>query len=550
MNPIIQRELVGFLRTWKAVGMLVTVAAAFALVVMLRWPTEPVRAMSGAESDNLFRLFGYGLLATVLLMSPVLPATSIVRERVSGTLTLLINSPMPNWQIFTGKLWGSLGFAFLLLTMSLPAATACYAMGGIDVWQIFVLYALLCLTCVQMTTVALFVSSHVGSTDGALRSTYGAVLAISILALGPFHFFRSIAPEVEFIARLMRCISPIPAMRELMGHLQSGMATMEGETGLLPKYIVAAHISSILFGYLTIRRMNHRALDRSRSQGVMTHQRSGADQWARRFLYLVDPNRRAIGILPGVNPVMIKEFRCRKFGRSHWLIRLMMGSAVTSLLLTVLTVNESMEQGVGRIAGLLAIMQFCLVVLITPSLASSMISAERESGGWVLLQTTRLSGGAILRGKFMSVIWTLLLVVASTTPGYFMMVYLQPDLWLSISRVAISLGLACVFSLAVSAFVSCIFRRAAASTTAAYGILFVIYAGSILVWLGRDAPFGHDVVEFALRLNLLAAALNILEVQGFTQYDIVSESWWIAGVTSAVLYLFVIVRTQLLLRPQ
>lgn len=550
MNPIIHRELVGFLRTYKSLGMLVSVASVFTLLVLLRWPSEPVVAMSGAESDNIFRLFGYVLLATVLLMSPVLPATSIVRERTSGTLTLLINSPMPNWSIYTGKFWGSLGFALLLLSISLPAAAACYAMGGIDVQDLVVLYLLLSLTCVQVATIALYVSSHVGSTDAGLRASYGAVLVIAVLTLAPFHFVRNFAPELEYLSRLLRYLSPIPAMQELMGHLHLGMNAVEEETGLLPKYFWAASISSVVFAWLTMRRMNHRALDRAKSQGVMSHQRSNADQWSRRFLYLVDPDRRSIGILPFVNPVMIKEFRSRKFGRSYWIIRLMVVSAITSLLLTFLTVGETMEQGVSRIAALLAILQFCLVILLTPSLASSLISGERESGGWVLLQMTRLRGGTILRGKLMSVVSTLLLVVISTMPGYMMMVYLQPDLWLSVSRVAISLGFACLFSLAVSATVSSIFQRAAVSTTVTYCLLLGLYAGTMLIWLARDAPFGRDIVESALRLNLLATSLNIFGVQGFTGYDLAPQAWWFSGVTSAIMFVFVICRTQWLLRPQ
>jgi hypothetical protein len=373
---------------------------------------------------------------------------------------------------------------------------------------------------------------------------------MAVLTLAPFHFFRSFGPELEYVCRLLRYLSPIPAMQELMGHLHLGMNAVEEETGLLPKYFWAASISSVVFAWLTMRRMNHRALDRAKSQGVMAHQLSNADQWSRRFLYLVDPGRRSIGILPLVNPVMIKEFRSRKFGRSYWIIRLMVVSAITSLLLTYLTVGETMEQGVLRIAALLAILQFCLVILLTPSLASSLISGERESGGWVLLQMTRLRGGTILRGKLMSVVCTLLLVVISTMPGYMMMVYLQPDLWLSVSRVAISLGFACLFSLAVSASVSSIFQRAAVSTTVTYSLLLGLYAGTMLIWLARDAPFGHDIVEKALRLNLLAASLNIFEVQGFTGYDLAPQAWWFAGVTSAILLVFVICRTQWLLRPQ
>ncbi len=548
MNPIIRRELVGFLRTPRALAILVGVAGAFALLVLVRWPSEPIVAMNGSESENIFRLFGYGLLATVLLLVPILPATSIVRERVAGTLTLLVNSPMSTWSIYTGKLAGSFGFSLLLLAMSLPAAAACNSMGGINPMDLVTLYLMLALTCLQMSSLALYISTHVGSSDSGLRSTFGGVLALSVLTLVPFHFFRSLG-EIEPVTRWLRWLSPIPAMQELMGHLHVGMSAAEQETDLLPKYLVAAVLSSLLFSALTIRRLSHRILDRSRAQGVMTHDRTTAAQWGRRLLYLVDPQRRAIGIPPFVNPVLIKEFRCRRFGRSYWLIRVMMTCSIISLLLTFLTVQESIEQGVARIAVLLAILQFCLVLLLTPSLASSLISSERESGGWVLLQTTPLRGYTILSGKLMSVVWTLLLVIISTMPGYWVMVYLKPDLWLSINRVTISLALACVLAISVSAAVSSLFRRAAASTSVTYGILLAVYAGTFLIWMARDAPFGHEIVEGALRLNLLAASLQILNVQGFTAYDLVPQAWWFAGVTSVILLVFVVIRTQWLLRP-
>ena len=78
MLAIIRRELVGLLRTRRAMFLLVVVAASFALLVMLRWPSEGVVDTSGARSLQVFNIFGYGLLATVILLTPVFPATSIV----------------------------------------------------------------------------------------------------------------------------------------------------------------------------------------------------------------------------------------------------------------------------------------------------------------------------------------------------------------------------------------------------------------------------------------------------------------------------------------
>ena len=110
-NPIIARELVGILRTRKAAAVQIAVAVLFALLVILRWPSDARVDFSGAQAQRVFRVFGYGLLGIVLLFVPVFPATSIVREQKSGTLALLLNSPMRPRSIYFGKMAGSHGFA-------------------------------------------------------------------------------------------------------------------------------------------------------------------------------------------------------------------------------------------------------------------------------------------------------------------------------------------------------------------------------------------------------------------------------------------------------
>ena len=95
-------------------------------------PSEARMAASGLRSQQVFRLFAYGLLTTILLLLPVFPATSIVRERNQRTLTLLLNSPLGPWRIYFGKLLSALGVSGLVLSLSLPAAAACYASGGVS----------------------------------------------------------------------------------------------------------------------------------------------------------------------------------------------------------------------------------------------------------------------------------------------------------------------------------------------------------------------------------------------------------------------------------
>ena len=89
-----------------------------------------------------------------------------------------------------------------------------------------------------------------------------------------------------------------------------------------------------------------------------------------------------------------------------------------------------------------------------PSLAGGLISAERESGGWQLLLMTPLSTGAILRGKLLSVVWPLLLLLCATLPGYVVMMNLKPTLAVQVQRVVLTLLLAATFAVLVSAAAS------------------------------------------------------------------------------------------------
>src|SRR6188474_1003250 len=102
-NPIIQREFIGILRERRTIMALGLLSLVFALMIAVRWPTEPRMALSGSRSVEVFRLFMLGLLGALVLLLPVFPATSLVRERNRGTLALLMSTPLGLWRIYSGK---------------------------------------------------------------------------------------------------------------------------------------------------------------------------------------------------------------------------------------------------------------------------------------------------------------------------------------------------------------------------------------------------------------------------------------------------------------
>lgn len=540
MNPVIQREFFGILRSPKAFAMLLVLTVVFSVAVLMRWPSDASVDLTGNQSMQVFRVFGYGLLAGVVFLVPAFPATSIVNEKNSGTLALLLNSPLNSFSIYSGKISGVLLFSILVLLSSFPASAACFAMGGIDLWrELGLLYLVLFLLILQYATLGMFVSSHAQSSDAGVRITYAAVLGLFFATLLPAAFLRGtgqVGGILQNVAGWIRHFSPLPAVMEIMGHSDVGSAGLKA-TSSTTGFIVVTLLSSAVFAALTLSRLNYRIFDQSRDQGVITNERGLKARMARRVMYVVDPQRRKPGIPWYLNPVMVKEFRCRRFGRSQWLLRLVAVCAVASMVLTWMAMSGVTAWGVETIGALLVLLQVVLVVVLTPSLASGLISGERDSGGWELLRMTPLSSVKIVRGKILSVIWTLALVLMATLPGYVMMILIQPVMWLQVNLVLICLAWTAIYALAISAAVGSLFRTTAVSTTMTYVVVISLFLAPILVWLGRDAPFGHDTVEAFLLTNPVGAALSVIEAPGFESYDLLPAAWWIAGLLSAMMIL-------------
>jgi ABC-type transport system involved in multi-copper enzyme maturation permease subunit len=301
-------------------------------------------------------------------------------------------------------------------------------------------------------------------------------------------------------------------------------------------------------------------LDRPREAGTITDERSTGAQAYRRLMYLwfFDPQRRSGLIGPLANPVMVKEQRTRKLGRGNWMMRLLGATAVISLALMLAAANASTSrlgggagdpQAVQKLGGVIVVLQVALIMLLTPALASGLISAERESRGWQLLQMTPMSAVTIVVGKLASVAVILLLLLAATLPGYLVLLYIKPSMSPVVVQVLASLVLTSVMALLVSAAISSLFEKTAAATTAAYVLLIGLCGGTMLIWLGRDAPFGHGLVEAVLRWNPLAAMLDLLGTPGFGQYELVEANWWIMSGLCVTALLVLVVQVWRLTRP-
>lgn len=534
-SAVLRRELVTPLRRRRMIVFQIVLATLFCLLIVARWPADGQVALLGTRSQQIFRLFAYGLMATMLLLLPVFPATSIVSEKKSGTLGLLLNTPLGSLRIFFAKMIASMSLGCMIVAMSFPAAGACYSMGGLSLYgEILQVYLLLGLVALQYTAIGLLISSYAQSVDASIRLTYGVVLGTSIIALGPHYFFQGTEGTLASLGEWLRCLSPIAALTSLTGAADIGSQGLMTTANVMGRFAGWSLVCTVVASVWTISRLNHKIFDQSRDAGTMSDDLSSSGKMLRRMFFLVDPQKRSKQIPLYLNPVMVKEFRCRKFGRLHWLMRLVAVCAMLSLGLTYATTAGTFDWGVETIGGIMVVMQVALIVLIAPSLSAGLLSVEREINAWQLLQTTPMSVARIMWGKLVSALLPLILLLGATMPGYMVMAYIEPSMSLQVQQVVICLALTAVFAMSCSAAVGAFFRRSAVAMASAYAVLLSICCLPMLIWMGRDAPFGHDVVETALSFSSIAAAFSVIRMPDFEHYNLVPANWWFMGIGTVV----------------
>jgi len=545
-NPILRRELSTRLRSPKALLAIALVAIISCGLVLMRWPSEATIDLVSQGAVQVFQPVSYAIAIAIMMLIPAFPATAIVSERKRGTLTLLLNSPTKPLSIYLGKLFANVLLGILIFSVSLPAIFACYAMGGISISShILPLLCVLLGMAFQYSALGLWVSSRSQSTDAALRWTYGILLFLVVLSIGPSVLVGKLTGVKATVAQLLTTLSPIPALQQITG--AQGQSQAIGISTGWVEYLGMSIVTTIGFAIATLIKLDPLLLDRARPAGKVIETKQSS--WLRRLSYLVDPQRRKSGIPFWLNPVMVKEFRTRKFGRLHWLLRLIALGAVVSLLLTVVAATGTVNWGVERIAASMVLMQVGFLLLLGPSLGANLIASEVESGGWQLLRASPISPWRILSGKLLSTFLTLLLLLFATLPGYVMMSYIQPAVGGQVGNVIISLLIATVMVTIISACVSAYSKSSAVATATSYAILLTLFAGTLLVWLGRGNPFGPLVVERTLLFNPAATALAEMKAPGFESYQLTPNGWYVGGIVCLIGFVVLIFRVHRLTRP-
>lgn len=531
---------------WAALA----VPALLMALVVVHWPADGQVDLSGRRAAAVFEVFAYGLLLAVLVVAPLLAATSIVRDRQRRTLLLMLTSPLRPMDLVIGKLLAIVAALLVVMLVSLPAAAACHAMGGVDGQrQVGALYVLLIALAIFLASMGLLVSTLVDRLDAAVRIVFFACGLMVLAPLVPFHFLRPLAGAAWDAPLLwLRDVSPLPAVLEITAR---GTPLTSATDNALTRFVVIMICGAVIALAWTWRALSKPALDRSRAAGVMTDDRSAGVQWMRGIMYLgiFDPMRRKRPIGNFTNPVLVKELRVSRLGRSRWLARLFVLVLIVSLGLTVSASRLSMVWGTGAIIGGVLMVQMAAILLLTPALAATLLASERESGSWRLLQMTPLHTVRIMTGKISAVLVLLFIVLLATVPALLVLVLIEERSGAGVRMGLVMLGLATLHTLFIAAAAGAFFARTSTATLAGFAAVLGPIVVSFFAWSREGIAFGRETVSASLVINPVAATLAALQVGGFERYDIIEPARNYMIVTGAIGLAVWLLLVQRLRRP-
>lgn len=125
-------------------------------------------------SELQMMLYGYyqsilGVLeGLVMLVAPVLAATSIVAEHQRKSLDLVLSAPVTPKYFFVGKLISGYRYVWMLMALSVPVTATCVVLGGATWREVLEAYLILSLHALVYTAIALPIGMMAQKAVGAV----------------------------------------------------------------------------------------------------------------------------------------------------------------------------------------------------------------------------------------------------------------------------------------------------------------------------------------------------------------------------------------------
>ncbi len=210
-----------------------------------------------------------------------------------------------------------------------------------------------------------------------------------------------------------------------------------------------------------------------------------------------------------LNPIVKKDLQVSaRSMRLSWGLFLYEAVLTLAFLLALLIIQEetSYSYNSGNIYGYLvylfpvvAIVQVCIVALITPIITASSISGEKERQTFDIMLTTCMSPFSIVLGKVISAVLRILFYVVASMPIMALSFVVGGMSWANLFFLLLAIILLAVFSGSIGILCSAFSRKSITAVIMSFGIYGVVYGLTFLpmilrVFLGRYNDGGESLL--------------------------------------------------------
>jgi ABC-type transport system involved in multi-copper enzyme maturation permease subunit len=498
--PILQKEIVGLLRTRRAFWFLVAAVAGSSLLSLIAWPSTVADTERAVAAAGTFLL---AQLTAALAVVPAFAAGAISLERERGTYELLFATRLSPASIVLSKALASTGYVVILLIASAPGVILLHLLGGVTFGTILECQAVIAAAVALSALICLRASSRVESTSVAVTTAVVGVVfwngGFCFLLLLGISLLRSYgSTSLDSAGRYAAvALSPHAAVAiEVFG-----WPDFFGAQTAAPARPWAVHVAAaaILSSCYLIR-----LLLCAGTPGIAASPRllGPTRRPSRRpFLTALILAMERVGG-PFGNPVFRKDIRSEFFGRIGYRRFVFWGlCALSGVVILGVEGFDEVEKEVTTI-GTLGIL---LTALLAPAVAASAFPREIERENLDLLRGTLMSPWEVLRGKFLAAIYATSGVVAAT--GWGIGIAAASDrAFLARGVVAFAVVAASwVFVTAVATCASVLTKRTLAALVGSYVVLAAWFLAIPLVSGGLGASL-TDLSVAAQPFSALRAA--------------------------------------------
>ncbi|RID87199.1 ABC transporter permease [Peribacillus asahii] len=185
-----------------------------------------------------------------------------------------------------------------------------------------------------------------------------------------------------------------------------------------------------------------------------------------------------------MNPVLNKEFKLRFRSLKSFLGVLFYVLAIGIIVIGMIFVQQLSSMGgvnpeqSRELFMMLSVLQFALIIFITPGLTAGVISSERERQTLNILLTTSQSSSSIIIGKLVSSVAFLLLLIIASLPLY-SIVFLYGGISPRELLTVFALNVFTVFVVgSLGVMFSTFIRKTIAAMVTTYGVMLFLVGGT------------------------------------------------------------------------